>query len=228
MFNFIHEFLNEAIYVVPAVLISLSLHELAHAYTAYKLGDYTQKERGRITLNPFKHLDPMGTICLIFLKFGWAKPVQVDPYYFKDRKQGMIWTSLAGPMVNLILGFLCVFGFYGLQKLLFTTSLAQIIFSSSVMSEIVHYLITLLSYTAVISIGLGLFNLIPIPPLDGSKLLLGILHEDTYFKVMQYEQVLGGVLVLLLVFGVLDGPLLYAREAMINCFTQVSTMILGM
>ena len=99
-----NSFLREMIYLIPAVAIALSFHEFAHAFVSYKLGDYTQKERGRLTLNPLKHLDPIGTLCLLFFQFGWAKPVEVDPYYYRNKKEGMIWTALAGPLMNMLSG----------------------------------------------------------------------------------------------------------------------------
>ena len=213
------QLLHDMIYLIPAVAIALSCHEFAHAYVSYKLGDYTQKANGRLTLNPLKHLDPMGTLCLILFKFGWAKPVEVDPYNYKDKKEGMILVALAGPLMNLLLGFLFTLLYMFLIKGAFT---------NGSVSELRLYLITLASTTSVINIGLGVFNLIPLPPLDGSKVLLGILKEETYFKLMQYEQVLSFLLIGMLVFGILDGPLFYVRDAFINCFTTVSMHLLGL
>ena len=213
------QLLHDLIYLIPAVAIALSLHEFAHAYVSYKLGDYTQKANGRLTLNPLKHLDPMGTLCLIFFHFGWAKPVEVDPYNYKDKKEGMIWVALAGPAMNLIVGFVSIFLHYVLIK--------QVYMTGNV-GSIKMYFITLLYMTAIINIGLGVFNLIPLPPLDGSKILLAVLSEETYFKLMSYEQYLSLLLIGLLILGVLDGPLVAVRDAFINCFTTVSLHILGM
>ena len=102
----IRGFFANLIYILPAVAIALSVHEFAHAFVSYKLGDISQKQRGRLTLNPLKHLDPFGTLSLIFFGFGWAKPVQVDPYFYRNKKDGMIWTAMAGPLMNFIVGFL--------------------------------------------------------------------------------------------------------------------------
>ncbi|MEG0736809.1 MAG: site-2 protease family protein, partial [Longicatena sp.] len=174
MFN-LNTLLPNLIYILPAVIIALSLHEFAHAFVSYKLGDVSQKERGRMSLNPLKHLDPIGTISLIFFGFGWAKPVQVDPYFYRNKKEGMMWTSLAGPFMNFIVAFICVI----LYSLLLRFAPVW-----TVTSVIGDYIFQLLIITARINIGLGIFNLIPIPPLDGSKILTGILKEETYFKLM--------------------------------------------
>ena len=98
----ISSFIQDLIYLLPAILIALSIHEFAHAFVAYKMGDITQKERGRLSLNPLAHIDITGLLCLLLFQFGWAKPVQVDAYYFSDKKQGLVWSSIAGPVVNLI------------------------------------------------------------------------------------------------------------------------------
>ena len=105
-------FLQNAIYLLPAIAISLSVHELCHGYTAYRLGDPTAKSQGRLTLNPLAHMDPLGTLCLLLLGFGWAKPVPVNPMYFRDRRKGMALTSAAGPAANLVLAFPVILLFY--------------------------------------------------------------------------------------------------------------------
>lgn len=213
MFN-ISELISDLIYTVPAIFIALSCHEFGHAYAAYKMGDLSQKENGRLTLNPFRHLDSAGTLCLLLFHVGWGKPVQVDPYFFKDKKQGMIWTAVAGPLVNLVLGFvfilldglLLVLGFHGV---------------------IASYLHVLFQTTAVMNIGLGVFNLIPLPPLDGSKVLMGILPEETYFKLMQYEMYFSLGLLLLLFTGVLDASLNHAISSILRVYLNIVGAILG-
>lgn len=218
MFNF-NEFLDNLIYILPAVLISLSVHEFAHAFVSYKLGDVSQRSRGRLTLNPLKHLDPGGTLCLLFFGFGWAKPVQIDPYNFRNRKEGMMWTALAGPLMNFIVAFIAVL----IHGLLFRFGLEWII-SSSVGS----YVNILVIVLAQINVGLGIFNLIPIPPLDGSKILAGILNEETYFKLMKYENYFMLVIILLLASGILDVPLIQARTTILDAFLNVVNMLLGL
>ena len=218
MFNF-NKFLSDLIYILPAVVVSLSVHEFAHAFVSYKLGDVSQKERGRMSLNPLRHLDPIGTITLLFFGFGWAKPVQVDPYYYRNKKEGMMWTALAGPLMNFVVAFISVV-FMGLLMKFAT----MWIYTSSVG----NYLFMFLLILAQINIGLGIFNLIPIPPLDGSKILMGILKEETYFKLLRYENYFMMGLVLLLASGFLDSQLLYARSTILNSFTNVVFMLLVM
>ena len=161
----IRGFFANLIYILPAVAIALSVHEFAHAFVSYKLGDISQKQRGRLTLNPLKHLDPFGTLSLIFFGFGWAKPVQVDPYFYRNKKDGMIWTAMAGPLMNFIVGFLMV-----ILYMLF------IRFGLLYKNEFTYYLFQVIGTTASINIGLGIFNLIPIPALDGGKIVLNIIE----------------------------------------------------
>lgn len=210
----INEIISNLIYTVPAIFIALSFHEFGHAYVAYKMGDISQKENGRLTLNPFRHLDPTGTLCLLLFHVGWGKPVQVDPYYFKDKKEGMIWSAVAGPLFNLVLGFV----FFLLECLLLISGLQGIMFS---------YFIKLLETTAIMNIGLGVFNLIPIPPLDGSKILMGILPEDTYFKLMQYEMYFSFLLLILLFTNILDAPITHAIVSITRMYLKIIGTILG-
>ncbi|MEG0468814.1 site-2 protease family protein [Amedibacillus sp. YH-ame10] len=218
MFN-LNTLLPNLIYILPAVIIALSLHEFAHAFVSYKLGDVSQKERGRMSLNPLKHLDPIGTISLIFFGFGWAKPVQVDPYFYRNKKEGMMWTSLAGPFMNFIVAFICVI----LYSLLLRFAPVW-----TVTSVIGDYIFQLLIITARINIGLGIFNLIPIPPLDGSKILTGILKEETYFKLMQYENYFMIAIIFLLASGTLNVPLMQARETIFELFNNIVFPLLGL
>lgn len=207
--------LSDWIYILPAVFIALSFHEFAHSFVAYKLGDVSQKESGRLSLNPINHIDPIGLISMIFFGFGWAKPVQVNPYMFKDRKNGMIQSAVAGPLANLILGFI----FTILMMLTIKTGMA---FNGA----IGNYLYTFCMYSILMNVGLGVFNLIPIPPLDGSKILMGVLDEDTYFRIMQYERYIALVMIAILMLGVLDGPLSYVRTAIMDFYMKIATTII--
>lgn len=214
----LNSFIQILIYTLPAIVIALSIHEFAHAFVAYKMGDITQKERGRISLNPFAHVDWTGLLCLLIFQFGWAKPVQVDTRYFKDEKEGLVWSSIAGPVVNLLAGFIFVFIYFLLVKLNIYTYQS---------SGIVNYIMELLLMCSLINIGLGIFNLIPIPPLDGSKVLISVLPDKIYHQILRYEQYISILLLFVLVLGVLDNPLFYARTTIFGWYTTLATMILG-
>lgn len=184
--------ISNLIYTIPAVLIAIVLHEWAHGFISYKLGDPSPKAEGRLSLNPLKHLDPVGTLCLLFFRFGWAKPVQVNPNYYKDRKMGMMWTALAGPIMNFIISFLTILIVIIILKL----------FPNFILTDLGYYIYNVLLITSFLSISLGVFNLIPIPPLDGSKILFAILPEDMYFAYMKYERYGMILLVILLYSGI--------------------------
>lgn len=188
-----------------AVLLCLTVHEVSHGLAAYALGDPTAKSGRRLSLNPLRHLDPFGTLMMLTVGFGWAKPVPVDMRYFKRPKSGMAITALAGPVSNFILAFVA---------LIFANVAAPLVYRSAWAEYALHFFFVLAS----LSIGLGVFNLIPIPPLDGSKVMEGILPDRIYYAILRYERV--GILALmaLLWLGVLDGPLHAARSAVMSVF----------
>ncbi len=163
------------------VFLSLSIHEFAHGWAAYRLGDDTAKSMGRLNLSPLSHIDPIGAICLFLFGFGWARPVPVNPGNFKigKRKSGMVLTSLAGPVSNLIVAFIAVF----LLNLLYLIPIGN-----EVMATVMSVIATMMYILISMNIGLAVFNFIPIPPLDGSKILSAVLPPRLYFKLMQYEQ----------------------------------------
>lgn len=197
--------MQELLYSVPAVLIAISFHEFAHGYVSNRLGDPTPKMDGRLTLNPFRHLDPAGTLCLIFFHMGWAKPVRVNTRYYKNRRRDMTLVALAGPLSNFLLAFVSIF-FYGL--------IIKITGGST--GRIVYYFTTLLYYIGVVNVGLGVFNLIPIPPLDGSAILSEIIGPkvDYYYgRVRRYAPV---ILLLLLATGVLSRPLMFFNGTILD------------
>lgn len=212
--------LDTLIYVVPAIIITVTLHELAHGWVSYKFGDPTPKLDGRLSLNPLHHLDPIGTIALLLVGFGWAKPVHIDPRYYKDAKTGIVWTAFAGPLMNFIIAFVAIFLFNLLLKLPVS------IFSSEIMTRIFIYLIYLMQYTALISLGQAIFNLIPLPPLDGSKILYGVLPDSVYFNIMKYENWLSLILFLVLFSGVLNGPLVSIRTIIFDGMNNLCALIL--
>ncbi len=179
-----------------AALIALTVHEYSHAYAAYKLGDDTAKNFGRLTLNPLKHLDPIGTICMIFLHVGWAKPVPVNTRNFKDARKGFAVTAVAGPISNLVLAFISA-----LLYLLTFALVRDVVFESANFAyNLASNTLLFLSVFHSINIGLAIFNLLPVPPLDGSRLLGIILPPKAYYAIMKHEQkIYYGVIAWLLV-----------------------------
>lgn len=209
--------IEELIYTVPAVLIAISMHEFAHGYVSYKLGDPTPKQSGRLSLNPFRHLDLVGTLCLMFFHFGWAKPVRVNPYYYKNRKKGMLMVALGGPFMNFIISFVSLFIMGIIIKV-----------TGGYAGDIAVFIFNLLSYIVIINLGLGVFNLIPVPPLDGSKVVGAVLPEDKYFKYMQYERYGYIILLVLLGVGLISGPLSVVTGAIYDGMWTVVSLVLGL
>ena len=193
--------IESLVYTIPAALIAITLHEYAHGYVSYKLGDPTPKQMGRLSLNPFAHLDPIGTLCLIFFHFGWAKPVCVNPYYYKNQKRGMVLVGLAGPLMNFILAFVSALFMAIIMKK-----------TGGYVGSFTYYLFNFLNVCYVLNIGLGVFNLIPFPPLDGAKIVGGLLPEHIYFNFMKYERYGQLIIFGLLAFGALDKPLAILRS----------------
>ncbi len=185
-----------------AVLLAISVHEMCHGLAAYLLGDKTAKAMGRLSLNPLRHLDPFGALCLLLFGFGWAKPVMVNPMHFKKPKRDMALVSLAGPLSNFILAFLGAV----LLKLFTLTGYAYMSATSVLYMDSlpVEILVSFLTTFIALNIGLGVFNLIPIPPLDGSKILLPLLPHNLYMDIMRYEHLGWIVLMVALGLGVLD------------------------
>ena len=195
--------LERLIYVIPAIIIALTFHEYAHARIAYAFGDPTAKNEGRMTLNPLKHLDLLGLLMMLVVKVGWAKPVPVDMRYFKHPKSGMALTALAGPASNFLLAYAAMLLyalFYGL------------LYAGAVSGTLSVGLLDFCWLLASLSVGLGVFNLIPFPPLDGSKVLEGVLPDRIYYQILRFERI--GIVVLMAVLwtGVLDGPLYAVRR----------------
>ncbi len=193
-----------------AVLMAITVHETAHGFVAYKLGDPTAKNQGRLTLNPLAHLDPIGALLMLVAGFGWAKPVPVNPFYFNgDRTKGMMLVSVAGPAVNLLLSFTAYFIFVA------GNGFATIPF----LNMFLYYCITLNIYLAV-------FNLIPIPPLDGSKILAGFLPKATAYKYLNTVEQYGFlILMVLILFNITDLFLVPIANGVLSVFSFVLGLI---
>ena len=188
--------------VIPA-LICITLHELSHGFVAYKLGDNTAKYMGRLTLNPIKHIDVKGLISMVVFKFGWAKPVPVNMYNFKNPKKGMAICALAGPVSIKFIAcvFLFLYGllFIPLQDVRWGITVLEIIYT-----------------TAYLSVALAVFNIIPVPPLDGSKVLFSFISDSLYEKLMRYERYGMIILLALLAFDILSVPLGIATNFLLD------------
>lgn len=189
---------------VVAVLFCIVFHEVSHGVAAYLLGDPTAKAQRRLSLNPIRHIDPFGALMMLLVGFGWAKPVPVDMRYFKKPKSGMAITALAGPLSNFILAYVMMLLAYVFLGVFAVNEVAY----SAVTQGILDFCIM----TASLSIGLGVFNLIPFPPLDGSKILGILLPDRIYYKILRYEFAGTIILMALLWLGVLDVPLYAVRS----------------
>ncbi len=207
--NSIADFLLELAWTLPAVLLALSFHEYAHGLVAYKLGDDTAKCLGRLTVNPLKHIDPLGLVCMVFLRFGWAKPVPVDPRNFKNPRVGMALVAIAGPVMNVLISALFIILYYILR-----------IFAPQ--SAFVDALAQFSALTAMLSAGFAVFNLIPLPPLDGSRVLMLLLPQKWNFFLVKNQRYIQLILIFLLYTGFLSEPLGIARNWIIS---GIETMV---
>jgi Zn-dependent protease len=193
------------VYLVRAAiaLFCIVTHELSHGYAALRLGDHTAQRQGRLTLNPIAHIDPLGLLLMIFAGFGWAKPVPVDTRSFRHPKRDMAITALAGPVCNLLTALVAL-------------ALASLLYHFGSFDTVMVNVLLVLIYLAVLSVGLGVFNLIPIPPLDGSKVLFSLLPDRAYWTILRYERYVMIVLFALVFFGVLDTPLGALRSGVLQ------------
>ena len=196
----------ELLIVVVSALLCTTIHEVSHGYAAYRLGDPTAKRAGRLSLNPLRHIDLLGLLCMALVHFGWAKPVPINPGYFKHFRRDTAVVSLAGPLSNFILAFVAM--------TLYTASWWLWRYLGT--PEWAWYLALFFWYTAILSCTLGLFNLIPVPPLDGSKILFSLLPEEKYRWLLRYERYGFLLMAVLLVTNILDKPMAFLQDKMLD------------
>ena len=196
------------------VLTALPIHEYAHGYVAYKLGDPTAKMQGRLTINPIKHLDVIGSIATLIFGFGWAKPVPVNSRNFKNQKFGMAITAIAGPASNFLLAFI----FLAILKIISIIPMTGNIGPISAIIQVLNIMIS-------VNISIGVFNLLPIPPLDGSRVAMYFLPEKIYFQMMQYEQIIFIGLIILMSSPILNVPIQILSGIIFNILNFFTSFI---
>ncbi len=217
-------FLIEKLLTLPAILIALTVHEICHGYAAYKCGDPTARMTGRLSFNPLRHLDPAGFLLLLFFGFGYAKPVLINPRNFRKPRRDTAIVSLAGPLSNLLMAFFAVLVFqlyyiFGIPALLSANTQFALNFATAVYNFLLAF--------CTINLGLFVFNMIPLPPLDGSKVLLSILPQKVSFKVRRYEQYSQILLFVLLFLGAFSGFISNAIYTILYWFIDFWALILG-
>ncbi len=199
------------------IFVMLPFHEFAHAFVATKLGDNTARWNGRLTLNPLRHLDVLGTVMLVLVGFGYAKPVPVNPFNFRKPKRDMMLTALAGPLSNILLAVVSV-GLFRLLMLftgvsIYTEGTTLYISGNDLMCNIAEYAyIIFIDVFASINVGLAAFNLLPIPPLDGSRIFGAILPDKWVYTMERYQTYISCGMLILLFSGMLDLPLALLRH----------------
>lgn len=194
------------------LLTAFPVHECAHALVAHWLGDDTAKNQGRISLNPLRHLDLFGTVFMLLAGFGWAKPVPINANNFKNRKVGMAVSSLAGPLSNVLMSYVSII-------------ICKILTYSSYGNSYVNALANVFWYATILNLGLAVFNLLPVPPLDGSRIFNLVLPEKLYFKVMKYENIIFGILFLSIWLGFLDKPLWFLQQQAFGLMNRLSMWV---
>lgn len=197
--------------IVAASLLCIMFHEISHGVVALKLGDTTARDAGRLTFNPIRHIDIWGLLMMAIFRFGWAKPVPIDMRNFKHPVRDMAITAAAGPISNVILAFLALCVRAGAVYVYQRTG-----------GAISDFIITFMEYTAILSVGLAVFNVIPIPPLDGSKVVNALLPQNVYYKILRYERYGFLVMMVVLYTGILDIPLDFCRNALLSGLSSIA------
>ena len=205
---------------LAVIFLTLPVHEFAHGFAAVKLGDNTPRWQGRLTLNPFAHIDYFGALCILLFGFGWAKPVQVNARNFRKPKRDMAITAFAGPFSNVVVAFISLLILNVFWVIALKTEIAFII-----------HIMSFFYYIADINVRLAVFNLIPVPPLDGSKILASFLPDRYYYTLMRYERYIYFLLLILLMSGGLDVPLYYLSNGLmsgLNIITELPFKLTGL
>lgn len=208
--------------LIPLRLLALVVHEYSHGFVSTKLGDPTPRLRGRLTFNPLVHLDLYGTILMLLTGFGWAKPVEVNPMYYKDRKKGMALVAFAGPLSNFILAFL---------SLLIYVVFFVIAYYANISADIVDLIGVVCSYSAQINLCFMVFNLIPIPPLDGSRILGMFFNNRLYYSLLQLERYSMILIIVLSLSGMFDsiigGGVSLLYSGIVKLLSNIVNILLG-